>query len=292
MSESRSTQRPTIISESASPQGPAGACGNIRARLALCRLVRCSKIYAYSIASSVHDSRALTFVNGSVGLPQHNVMLEARRWRMRGSRGRHVLRIRRSGCLSHPAYCLDGMRRRASKRTMCAIPGPAPPAASPARRWRENCWMRADSRACVTLITLRVEFDASGRAQQLLMSQGIIRGEQQVEGIEKVLGAAAWTYVAGAVSSVRSFFYFAYMSTRWSAAHRQPRLDVGFGRCAEFCVGGRARGCRRSRPHPPLIDQEAREHCEADRYVSASGPQRADSAPKSSRLRRLPTAQR
>jgi uncharacterized protein len=62
-----------------------------------------------------------------------------------------------------------------------------------------------------TLITLPVEFDASARAEQLLVSQGIIRGEQQVEGIEKVLGAAAWTYVAGAVSSVGSFFYFAYI---------------------------------------------------------------------------------
>lgn len=37
------------------------------------------------------------------------------------------------------------------------------------------------------------------------------RGEQQVEGVEKVLGAAAWTYVAGAVSSVGSFLYVAYI---------------------------------------------------------------------------------
>ena len=69
-----------------------------------------------------------------------------------------------------------------------------------------------------TLITLPVEFDASTRAQQLLVSQGIIRGEQQVEGIEKVLGAAAWTYVAGAVSSAGSFFMLPISSTRWSAA--------------------------------------------------------------------------
>jgi Zn-dependent membrane protease YugP len=62
-----------------------------------------------------------------------------------------------------------------------------------------------------TLITLPVEFDASARAQQLLVSQGIIRGEQQVEGIKKVLGAAAWTYVAGAVSSLGSFLYVAYI---------------------------------------------------------------------------------
>jgi Zn-dependent membrane protease YugP len=62
-----------------------------------------------------------------------------------------------------------------------------------------------------TLVTLPVEFDASARAQQLLVSQGIIYGEQQVEGIEKVLGAAAWTYVAGAVSAVGSFLYVAYI---------------------------------------------------------------------------------
>jgi Zn-dependent membrane protease YugP len=43
------------------------------------------------------------------------------------------------------------------------------------------------------------------------VSQGIIRGQQQVEGIEKVLGAAAWTYVAGAVSSAGSFLYVAYI---------------------------------------------------------------------------------
>jgi hypothetical protein len=60
-------------------------------------------------------------------------------------------------------------------------------------------------------ITLPVEFDATARAQQLLVSQGIIRGQQQVEGIEKVLGAAAWTYVAGAVSSAGSFLYVAYI---------------------------------------------------------------------------------
>jgi Zn-dependent membrane protease YugP len=43
------------------------------------------------------------------------------------------------------------------------------------------------------LITLPVEFDASARAQQLLVSQGIIRGEQQVE------------------SSLGSFLYVAYI---------------------------------------------------------------------------------
>lgn len=58
------------------------------------------------------------------------------------------------------------------------------------------------------LVTLPVEFDASNRAKQLLVSQGILRGEQEIEGVRKVLGAAAWTYVAGAVSSIGTLLYY------------------------------------------------------------------------------------
>jgi Zn-dependent membrane protease YugP len=58
-----------------------------------------------------------------------------------------------------------------------------------------------------TLVTLPVEFDASARAQKLLVSQEIIHGDEQIRGIEKVLGAAAWTYVAGAVSAIGSLMY-------------------------------------------------------------------------------------
>src|SRR5262245_10078910 len=46
------------------------------------------------------------------------------------------------------------------------------------------------------LITLPVEFNASARAERLLVSHGIIRGDAQIEGVRRVLGAAAWTYVA------------------------------------------------------------------------------------------------
>jgi Putative neutral zinc metallopeptidase len=63
-----------------------------------------------------------------------------------------------------------------------------------------------------TLITLPVEFDASARAQQLLVSQGIIRGEQQVE------------------SSLGSFLYVAYIvysMIRRNERLCRPRLDVG-----------------------------------------------------------------
>jgi len=61
------------------------------------------------------------------------------------------------------------------------------------------------------LITLPVEFDASSRAQELLVSHGIIRGEEQITGVEKVLGAAAWTYVAAAVSAIGSWLFFIFV---------------------------------------------------------------------------------
>ena len=59
------------------------------------------------------------------------------------------------------------------------------------------------------LITLPVEFNASARAQELLISHGIILGDEQIAGVQKVLGAAAWTYVAAAVSAIGVWlFYF------------------------------------------------------------------------------------
>ncbi|MGB6428610.1 MAG: zinc metallopeptidase [Methyloceanibacter sp.] len=58
-----------------------------------------------------------------------------------------------------------------------------------------------------TLLTLPVEFDASARARDLLLKAHIIEGDEQVAGVEKVLRAAAWTYVAGAVSAIGSLLY-------------------------------------------------------------------------------------
>ena len=51
------------------------------------------------------------------------------------------------------------------------------------------------------LITLPVEFNASSRAVALLDQLGILRG-QEVGQTRKVLGAAAWTYVAAAAASI------------------------------------------------------------------------------------------
>lgn len=57
------------------------------------------------------------------------------------------------------------------------------------------------------LVTLPVEFNASNRAKQLVVEAGIV-SDQEREGIDKVLNAAAMTYVAAFVSSVLTLLYF------------------------------------------------------------------------------------
>jgi Zn-dependent membrane protease YugP len=59
------------------------------------------------------------------------------------------------------------------------------------------------------LVTLPVEFNASNRAKQLVVEAGIV-GPQEREGIDKVLGAAALTYVAAFVTSLLTLLYFLY----------------------------------------------------------------------------------
>jgi Zn-dependent membrane protease YugP len=57
------------------------------------------------------------------------------------------------------------------------------------------------------LVNLPVEFNASRRGRQMLKSTGIIQPEEdQVVGT--VLNAAAWTYVAGALTSLLTLLYF------------------------------------------------------------------------------------
>lgn len=57
------------------------------------------------------------------------------------------------------------------------------------------------------LITLPVEFNASSRAKEMLLSYGLL-SESEITGVRKVLSAAAMTYVAAAVSSVVTLLYF------------------------------------------------------------------------------------
>lgn len=51
------------------------------------------------------------------------------------------------------------------------------------------------------IVTLPVEFNASGRALKLLKNNGMLY-ESEVRDVRKVLSAAALTYVAGAASAV------------------------------------------------------------------------------------------
>jgi uncharacterized protein len=57
------------------------------------------------------------------------------------------------------------------------------------------------------IINLPVEFNASRRGREMLRSTGVISpGEDQVVG--KVLNAAAWTYVAGALTGVLTLLFY------------------------------------------------------------------------------------
>ena len=58
------------------------------------------------------------------------------------------------------------------------------------------------------LITLPVEFDASRRAKQVLLRMGFVTPGAEFEGVNKVLNAAAWTYVAAFLTSLAYFLWF------------------------------------------------------------------------------------
>jgi Zn-dependent membrane protease YugP len=59
-----------------------------------------------------------------------------------------------------------------------------------------------------SLVTLPVEFDASKRARNLLLKENILLREE-MGGIDKVLNAAALTYVAAAVAAIGQLLYYA-----------------------------------------------------------------------------------
>jgi Zn-dependent membrane protease YugP len=59
------------------------------------------------------------------------------------------------------------------------------------------------------LVTLPVEFDASRRAKAILPSLGVIRGADQTMAVNRVLNAAAWTYVAAFLTSLLYFLMYA-----------------------------------------------------------------------------------
>ena len=61
------------------------------------------------------------------------------------------------------------------------------------------------------IVTLPVEFNASSRAKTLIVEQGIVTLQER-EGVDKVLNAAALTYVAAAISTLLTLLYFLWRS--------------------------------------------------------------------------------
>ncbi len=62
--------------------------------------------------------------------------------------------------------------------------------------------------ALFALATLPVELNASARAKRLLAETGIVSGEDEQRGVNNVLNAAAFTYVAGLASALLQLLYF------------------------------------------------------------------------------------
>jgi len=66
--------------------------------------------------------------------------------------------------------------------------------------------------ALFALVTLPVEFDASKRAKALLVTEGILTTEE-IGGVDKVLDAAALTYVAAALQAIMTLAYYVFLLT-------------------------------------------------------------------------------
>lgn len=63
------------------------------------------------------------------------------------------------------------------------------------------------------LITLPVEFDASRRAKVVLQQMNLIRPGEEARGVNAVLNAAAWTYVAAFVATLGTILYYLMLLT-------------------------------------------------------------------------------
>jgi len=81
-------------------------------------------------------------------------------------------------------------------------------------------WVGIGLFSCVVffqLVNLPVEFNASSRAKAQLVSLGIVP-QHEMAGVNRVLNAAAWTYVAGTLQSVMILLYYV---TRFTGGSRE-----------------------------------------------------------------------
>jgi Zn-dependent membrane protease YugP len=77
--------------------------------------------------------------------------------------------------------------------------------------WMQLAWIGVvafAAGAVFALATLPVEFDASARAKRMLADAGIIYSDEERNGVNAVLNAAALTYVAALVTAVMQLLYF------------------------------------------------------------------------------------
>jgi Zn-dependent membrane protease YugP len=65
------------------------------------------------------------------------------------------------------------------------------------------------------LVTLPVEFNASSRARQMLMNNGLVT-TTEINGASAVLSAAALTYLAALLQAVSSLMYYVFVATGMS----------------------------------------------------------------------------
>lgn len=63
-----------------------------------------------------------------------------------------------------------------------------------------------------SFVTLPVELNASARAKKLLYQYNIV-DRRELNGVNKVLGAAAWTYVVAALSALLQLLYWIFILT-------------------------------------------------------------------------------
>jgi len=78
-------------------------------------------------------------------------------------------------------------------------------------QWSGLAWLGVivfSAGALFSLATLPVELNASVRAKELLVQSGIIVGKEEQKGVDKVLNAAAFTYIAALLTSIMQLFYF------------------------------------------------------------------------------------
>jgi hypothetical protein len=75
--------------------------------------------------------------------------------------------------------------------------------------------------AIFALATIPVELNASSRAKRLLVESGLIVGEDEQRGVNKVLNAAALTYVAALITAVLQLIYYVSMVVGMGGRNRR-----------------------------------------------------------------------